>query len=88
MKDWLINLVVEMILKAISDEKIEDVAHKIQAFLIPYLHEQKNQIIAKLQIKAQATDTNLDDAAVHALNVFLSSFIPKDAQCLVPKKVA
>lgn len=86
MKEWIMNWIVEMMLKALSQDKIEDLAHTIQAFLIPFLHEQKTALIEKLKAKAAATETELDDAAYHALDVFLSSFIPKDAQCLIPKK--
>lgn len=85
MKDWILNLLVDLILKAITDDKIEDLAHKVQAFLLPYLKEQKDAVILKLQAKAAATNTKLDDAAVHALDVFLSSFIPKPEQCFIPK---
>lgn len=87
MKDWLINLVVEMILKAISDEKIEYVAAQIQAFLIPFLHEQKDVLIARLRARAEETGTTLDDAAVRALDVFLSKFIPTE-QCFADIKSA
>lgn len=86
MKEWILNWIAEMILKSISDDRIEDLAHKVQAFLIPFMHEQKEALIARLKAKAAATDTELDDAVVRAVDVFLSSFIPKDAQCLVPRK--
>ncbi len=85
MKDWIINWIVEVILKALSEDKIEHVAQSMQAFIIPFLHEQKDALIFKLKAKASATQTELDDAACHALDVFLGSFIPKPGQCLVPK---
>jgi len=86
MKDWLINLVVGMILNAITDDKIESLAHTVQGFLIPFLREQKAELVRRLKEKAQATDTEIDDAIYHAIDVFLESFIPKDAQCLIPAK--
>lgn len=85
MKDWILNFLVEIILKAISDDKIEKLAHTVQSILIPYLHDQKLQLITMLKAKAAKTETDVDDAVYHALDVFLSSFIPNknDTQCLV-----
>lgn len=78
------NCLVEIILKSLSDERIESLAETVQSFLIPFLKEQKAELIAKLKEKAAATDTEIDDAFYRAVDVFLESFIPKpaDAQCL------
>lgn len=88
MKDLIINFCVEMILKWIADDKIEEMAQKVQDYLIPLLKDQKAALIQKLKLKAAATGTDVDDAVVHAIDVFLESFIPRDAQCLTGVKRA
>jgi hypothetical protein len=90
MKEWLLNLIVEFILKAISDDKIQDLASQIKSVMIPFLREQKDALISRLMQKAAATNTPIDDAVYHALDVFLDSFIPKesDAECFAKNAVA
>lgn len=78
MKDWILNFIVEMILKAITDDKIEDLAEKVKSFLIPFMQDQKNELLAALMAKAAQTDTEIDDAVYHALGVFLDAFIPSE----------
>lgn len=88
MKDWILNFLAGLILSSIKDEKIEQLAHQIQEVFIPLLREQKATLIERLKLKAAETGTELDDAMVHALDVFLESFIPRDAQCLAEVKRA
>lgn len=78
MKEWILNFLIEMILKAISDDKIEALAEKTKDFLIPFMQVQKDALISGLMAKAAATDTEIDDAVYHALSVFLDSFIPSE----------
>lgn len=88
MKDWILNFLAGLILSAIEDEKIQSLAHKVQEIFIPLMREQKQALIERLKLKAAETGTELDDAMVHALDVFLESFIPRDAQCLAEVKRA
>lgn len=76
MQNWIMNLIVEMLLKAVTDDKIDSLAEKVKSFLIPFLQEQKEVLIDKLMQKAASTSTEIDDAVYHALGVFLDSFIP------------
>lgn len=84
MKDFILNWLAEQILKSIEDEKIEALALKLKALAIPYLHEKKDELIALLREKAKATSSKVDDQVVHALDVFLTSLIPSEAQLVLP----
>jgi hypothetical protein len=86
MKDWLIGIVVEFLLKQLTQKNVEKLANQIQCFLVPVVRAQKDEIIAKLKAKAKETATPIDDAAYLALDVFFEAFLPDTSQCFLNLK--
>ena len=83
MREWILGMIVNLIVTYLKDGTVQDAAHKIRAVVIPFLHEQKDELIKRLRVEASKTENNIDDAVVDTLEVFLTELLPTTAQCAV-----
>lgn len=77
MKDAVLKLILNLVAKYLSPEKIEELAAAFKAAVLPKLAAYKNELIAQLRAEAGKSETSLDDKAVDAIDIFLSALLPK-----------
>lgn len=86
MKELIIQMIVEFLLKQLTKANVEKLAHQIQCYMVPVIRKHKDEIIDRLKAKAKETKTPIDDAAYVALDVFFEAFLPDTSQCFLSLK--
>jgi len=76
MSDWMKKMVIEYLLKQLSEGKLEEWAEMIKAKVLPFLYEKKEQLLDELLEEAKKTKSPIDDMLVKKLDAFLDAFFP------------
>lgn len=76
MKDYLLKLAIEWLLKNLTKENVEKWAEMVKNYLLPKLRMSKNELIKRLRDEAAKSPSSLDDHAVTLLDTFLEALLP------------
>ena len=75
MQSWIIKLIVGWLIDNLTEEKVKEWTDQFKKWVMPILVKYKQEIFDKLYEAAADTETELDDAAVKALEMIVEQFI-------------
>jgi hypothetical protein len=85
-RDWIVSLIVDFIRDQIRNGGVKGMAARLEAVILPVVQNWKADVIARLKAEAAGTkDTELDDAIVQAVDVFLDALITSSSKAIVTK---
>lgn len=76
MKDFLIRKALEWLAANLTKEVVEEWADNAKQYILPKLHEYKDELMDKCRAEAAKSETKIDDMACDALDGFLDAFLP------------
>ena len=82
MKQWLLKVMVQWALDYLTKENLSKWADAAKAYILPWMRDLKDQLIAALRAEAAKSETKLDDSLVDALSDFLDAFLPDNPKQL------
>jgi len=75
MQNWIVKLIVGWLIDNLTEEKVKEWTDQFKQWILPHILSYKNEIFQKLHEAAADTSTELDDAAVKALEMIVDQFI-------------
>lgn len=75
MQNWIIKLIVSWLIDNLTEEKVKEWTDAFKQWVLPIILKYKSEVFAKLHEAAADTETELDDAAVRALEMIVDQFI-------------
>ena len=82
MKQWIFEMILNYLVKELTEDKLKEWAKGIKVWAIPYIKAYKSDFITRLRVEAAKTETQIDDAVVTSLDEFLECFMPDNTKCL------
>lgn len=82
MKDFVIRKALEWLVSNLTEEVVQKWAENAKKYILPKLHEYKDELMAKCRAEAAKSETKIDDVACDALDGFLDAFLPDVAKTL------